>query len=167
MANYGGFGEVYTGYSTVAIDSKGRTNLPRELRRELPVEADGKVVVVPGPGPTLYCFDAPAFDRTVRSLQALPRTPELAKNLRRMTTLAATSVLDEQNRLTLPPRLMEIAGLSGKVTFAGDGDKIILMTPERFETEIGGLASTSSYDEFSECLQVPPPGWSPGRAEPT
>lgn len=156
---------MYTGYSTVAIDTKGRTNLPRELRRELPVEADGKVVVVPGPGPTLYCFDGPAFDRTLRSLQALPRTPELAKNLRRMTTLAATSVLDDQNRLTLPPRLMEIAGLSNKVTFAGDGDKIILMTPERFEAEIGGLSSSESYDAFSECLQVPPPGGLPARTE--
>ena len=156
---------MYTGYSTVAIDSKGRTNLPRELRRELPLEADGKVVVVPGSGSTLLCFDAPAFQRTMQSLQALPRTPELARNLRRMTSLAATSVLDEQNRLTLPPRLMELAGLQGKVTFAGDGDKIVLMTPERFEAEIGGLPATSSYDEFSECLQVPPPGQVPGRTE--
>lgn len=156
---------MYTGFSTVAIDAKGRTNLPRELRRELPVEADGKVVVVPGAGATLLCFDAPAFQRTVLALQALPRTPELARNLRRMTALAATSVLDEQNRLTLPPRLMELAGLQGKVTFAGDGDKIILMTPERFEDEIGGLPATSSYDEFSDCLQVPPPGKAAGRTE--
>ncbi len=156
---------MYTGYSTVAIDAKGRTNLPRELRRELPVEADGKVVVVPGPGPTLYCFDAPAFDRTVRALQAQPRTPDLARHLRRMTMLAANSVLDDQNRLTIPPRLMEIAGLTGKVTFAGDGDKIMMMTPERFEAEIGTLSSTESYDVFAECLQVPPPGSAPGRTD--
>lgn len=156
---------MYTGYSTVAIDAKGRTNLPRELRRELPVEADGKVVVVPGAGPTLLCFDYPSFQRTVQALQALPRTPELARNLRRMTTLAATSVLDEQNRLTLPPRLMELAGLGSRVTFAGDGDKILLMTPERFDEEIGGPASGSGYDDFAECLQVPPPGPIPTRTE--
>ena len=168
VGNYGGLwgiSGVYTGYSTVAIDAKGRTNLPRELRRELPVEADGKVVVVPGPGATLLCFDAPSFQRTIQALQALPRTPDLARNLRRMTALAATSVLDEQNRLTLPPRLMELAGLQGKVTFAGDGDKILLMSPERFEDEIGGLPATSSYDEFSECLQVPPPGKSVSRTD--
>ncbi|MCB9496993.1 MAG: hypothetical protein H6686_08945 [Fibrobacteria bacterium] len=158
---------MYTGYSTVAIDSKGRTNLPRELRRELPVEADGKVVVVPGSGSTLICFDYPSFHRTVQALQSLPRTPALAANLRRMTTLAATSVLDEQNRLTLPPRLMEIAGLTNRVTFAGDGDKIILMTPERFEEEIGGLSSSSGYDDFADCLQVPPVGAGAVRPEAT
>lgn len=158
---------MYTGYSTVAIDAKGRTNLPRELRRELPVEADGKVVVVPGAGATLLCFDYPSFQRTVQALQALPRTPELARNLRRMTTLAATSVLDDQNRLTLPPRLMELAGLATRVTFAGDGDKILLMTPERFDEEIGGPASDSGYDDFAECLQVPPPGATPTRADAT
>jgi DNA-binding transcriptional regulator/RsmH inhibitor MraZ len=82
-----------------------------------------------------------------------------------MTTLAATSVLDEQNRLTLPPRLMELAGLGTRVTFAGDGDKILLMTPERFDEEIGGPATGSGYDDFAECLQVPPPGPIPTRSE--
>ncbi len=156
---------MYTGNSTVAIDAKGRTNLPREFRRELPVEADGKVVLVPGPGPTLYCLDAPAYERTLRHLQSLPRTAELAGHLRLMTMLATNCVLDDQNRLTIPPRLVERAGLGAKVTFAGDGDKIMLMTPERFEAVIGMVDSSESYDLFADCLQVPPPGQTQGRTE--
>lgn len=158
---------MYIGNSTVAIDAKGRTNLPRELRRELPVEADGKVVLVPGPGHTLYCFDAPAYERTLRQQNTLPRTSDLAKNLRRMTALAANCILDDQNRLTIPPRLMELAELGTRVTFAGEGDRIMLMTPERFEAEIGMLSSTESYDLFADCLQVPPPGAAQGRTEGT
>lgn len=146
---------MFYGHSTVAIDAKGRTNLPRELRRELPAGADGKVVVVPGPNSTLTLFDAPAFERTIRALQSRERTPELATHIRRLTALAASSELDEQNRLTLPPRLVEWAGLEGRVTFVGEGDRISLMHPARFESEILGEGATPGFDSFLDTLQVP------------
>lgn len=147
---------MYYGHSTVAIDAKGRTNLPRELRRELPSGADGKVVVVPGPNATLNLFDAPAFERLVRSLQARERTPELANHIRRLTALAASSELDEQNRLTLPPRLVEWAGLENRVTFVGEGDRVSLIHPSRFDAEILGEGATPGFDGFLDTLQVPP-----------
>jgi len=146
---------VFYGHSTVAIDAKGRTNLPRELRRELPSGADGKVVVVPGPNATLLLFDAPAFERMIRSLQARERTPELATHIRRLTALAASSELDDQNRLTLPPRLVEWAALENRVTFVGEGDRISLMHPSRFEAEIIGEGATPGFDGFLDTLQVP------------
>jgi MraZ protein len=146
---------MYYGHSTVAIDAKGRTNLPRELRRELPSGADGKVVVVPGPNSTLNLFDAPAFERMIRSLHARERTAELANHIRRLTALAASSELDEQNRLTLPPRLVEWAGLENRVTFVGEGDRVSLIHPARFETEILGEGATPGFDGFLDTLQVP------------
>ena len=146
---------MYYGHSTVAIDAKGRTNLPRELRRELPSGADGKVVVVPGPNSTLNLFDAPAFERMIRSLHARERTAELANHIRRLTALAASSELDDQNRLTLPPRLVEWAGLENRVTFVGEGDRISLIHPARFETEILGEGATPGFDGFLDTLQVP------------
>lgn len=145
---------MFYGHSTVAIDAKGRTNLPRELRRELPAQAEGKVVVVPGPTNTLLLFDAPSFERLLRSLQARERTPELAAKIRRMTAMAASSELDEQNRLSIPPRLMEWAGLEGKVTFVGEGDRVSLMHPARFESEVMG-PDTPDFDGFLDTLQVP------------
>ncbi|HNY30642.1 MAG TPA: hypothetical protein PKO15_07130 [Fibrobacteria bacterium] len=145
---------MFYGHSTVAIDAKGRTNLPRELRRELPAQAEGKVVVVPGPSKTLLLFDAPSFQRVLKSLQAQERTPELAAKIRRMTAMAASSELDEQNRLTIPPRLMEWAALEGKVAFVGEGDRISLMHPARFEAEVMGT-DTPDFDGFLDTLQVP------------
>lgn len=145
---------MFFGHSTVAIDSKGRTNLPRELRRELPGAADGKVVVVPGPNGTLLLFDGPSFERLLRSLQSRERTPELAASIRRMTAMAAGSELDEQNRLTIPPRLMEWASLEGRVTFVGEGDRVSLMHPSRFESEVLGT-DAPGFDGFLDTLQVP------------
>ena len=145
---------MFFGHSTVAIDSKGRTNLPRELRRELPGAADGKVVVVPGPNSTLLLFDGPSFERLLRSLQSRERTPELAASIRRMTAMAAGSELDEQNRLTIPPRLMEWASLEGRVTFVGEGDRVSLMHPTRFESEVLGT-DAPGFDGFLDTLQVP------------
>jgi MraZ protein len=145
---------VFYGHSTVAIDAKGRTNLPRELRRELPSAAEGKVVIVPGPKGTLLLFDAPSFERLLRSLQARERTQELAASIRRMTAMAASSELDEQNRLSIPPRLMEWASLEGRVTFVGEGDRVSLMPPSRFETEVLGTGAPD-FDGFLDTLQVP------------
>ncbi|HXP90016.1 MAG TPA: hypothetical protein VN931_03695 [Fibrobacteria bacterium] len=145
---------MFYGHSTVAIDAKGRTNLPRELRRELPASAEGKVVVVPGPKGTLLLFDAPSFERLLRSLQSRERTVELAASIRRMTAMAATSELDEQNRLGIPPRLMEWASLENRVTFVGEGDRVSLMPPSRFESEVLGT-DAPGFDGFLDTLQVP------------
>jgi MraZ protein len=145
---------VFYGHSTVAIDAKGRTNLPRELRRELPASAEGKVVVVPGPQGTLLLFDAPSFERLLRSLQARERTVELAASIRRMTAMAAASELDEQNRLGIPPRLMEWASLENRVTFVGEGDRVSLMRPSRFESDVLGI-DAPGFDGFLDTLQVP------------
>lgn len=151
---------VFFGHSTVALDAKGRTNLPRELRRELPVEAADKVVVVPGPSQTLLLFDAPSFERMLIALQARERTPELARHLRQLTALASASVLDEQNRISLPPRLVEWAALETRVTFVGEGDRISLMRPDRFEAEIAS-GSGEAFDGFLDTLQVPQGGGRP------
>ena len=145
---------MFYGHSTGAIDAKGRTNLPRELRRELPASAEGKVVVVPGPKGTLLLFDAPSFERLLRSLQSRERTVELAASIRRMTAMAATSELDEQNRLGIPPRLMEWASLENRVTFVGEGDRVSLMPPSRFESEVLGI-DAPGFDGFLDTLQVP------------
>lgn len=145
---------MFYGHSTVAIDAKGRTNLPRELRRELPASAEGKVVVVPGPKGTLLLFDAPSFERLLRSLQSRERTVELAASIRRMTAMAATSELDEQNRLGIPPRLMEWASLENRVTFVGEGDRVSLMPPSRFESDVLGT-DAPGFDGFLDTLQVP------------
>lgn len=91
----------------------------------------------------------------VRSLQGRERTPELANHIRRLTALAASSELDEQNRLSLPPRLVEWAGLEGRVTFVGEGDRISLMHPARFEAEILGEGASPGFDGFLDTLQVP------------
>lgn len=147
----------YIGHSTVAIDAKGRTNLPREFRKELPTVAEGRIVAVPGPFETLHIFDFPAFQRLLGSLQQLPRTPELAGHIRRLTASAAMSTLDEQNRITLPPHLIAYARLEGRATFMGESDRITLMRPERFESDVMGAAATADFDNFLATLQVPPP----------
>jgi MraZ protein len=124
------------------------------LRRELPASAEGKVVVVPGPKGTLLLFDAPSFERLLRSLQSRERTVELAASIRRMTAMAATSELDVQNRLGIPPRLMEWASLENRVTFVGEGDRVSLMPPSRFESEVLGI-DAPGFDGFLDTLQVP------------
>jgi DNA-binding transcriptional regulator/RsmH inhibitor MraZ len=74
------------------------------------------------------------------------------------TALSAASVLDDQNRLTIPQRLIERAGLEGKITFVGEGDRITLMRPERFEAEMAASLDNADFDVFLDTLQIPASG---------
>lgn len=149
----------YFGNSTVAIDAKGRTNLPRELRRKLPEPAAGEVVLAFGPDRDIHLFDAPAFDAVIRGLRRQPRTPELARRIEFLTANAFSCVLDEQNRINIPPKMQTYAGLSNRVTFYGAGDRIKLLHPDRAEALINPpLELPEDLAEFLDSLEVPMEG---------
>lgn len=149
----------YFGNSTVAIDAKGRTNLPRELRRKLPDQAGGEVVLTYGSSRDIHLYDAPAFDSLLRGLRRRPRTPELSRQIEFLTANAFSCVLDEQNRINIPPKMQAHAGLTNRVTFYGAGDRIKLLHPDRAEALINPPQDLpEDLAEFLDTLEVPMEG---------
>jgi MraZ protein len=145
----------YFGKSTVAIDAKGRTNLPRELRGQLPESAPGRVVLAPGPAGELHVYDAPSFDAVLRNLRKGERTPERQRLIDILTANTSTCVLDEQNRITIPSDLLKYAKLGNRVTFFGVGDRIKLMAPESAELRTSlPDASDALAQDFFASLEV-------------
>jgi len=69
-------------------------------------------------------------------------------------TNAALRCTTPRLSVTLPPRLVEWAALENRVTFVGEGDRVSLMHPSRFESEVMGT-DAPGFDGFLDTLQVP------------
>ena len=128
--------ESFIGKATLAIDSAGRTNLPKEFRKVLADENEGQIVVTIAEGNTLALYPLIEWNRYVQYLEGLGRGPDISKFRTRITAYAKLSALDSQNRITLTSEQLQYAGIQGEVTFAGDGKKIRLWAPNRYANEI-------------------------------
>ena len=128
--------ESFIGNATLAMDSAGRTNLPKEFRKVLADENEGQVVVTIAEGHTLALYPLAEWNRYIQYLEGLGRGPDISKFRTRITAYAKLSTLDGQNRITLTSEQLSHAGIQGEVTFVGDGKKIRLWAPNRYASEI-------------------------------
>lgn len=128
--------QSFIGKATVAIDAAGRTNFPKEFRKVMPEEAEGQVIVTIAEGRTLALYPLPAWNDLMERLEAMERTPDSSKFKTRITAMAKSSILDGQNRITLSPEQMQYAGISGDVTFVGDGKRVRLWSPSKYDEQI-------------------------------
>lgn len=128
--------ESFIGKATVAIDATGRTNFPKDFRKVLRDEAGGQVVVTIAEGKTLALYPVYAWNEYIQYLESLGRGAEVSKFRTRITSMAKLSVLDAQNRISLTAEQMGYAGISGEVTFVGDGKRVRLWAPEKYAQQI-------------------------------
>ncbi|MEO7425234.1 MAG: hypothetical protein ABI036_08600 [Fibrobacteria bacterium] len=132
--------ESFIGKATVAMDATGRTSFPKDFRKSLREEAGGQVVVTIGLDRTLVLFPLYEWNEYIQYLESLGRGAEVSKFRLRITSMAKLSVLDAQNRISLSAEQMSYAGISGEVTFVGDGKRVRLWAPERFAQEIQAVS---------------------------
>lgn len=131
--------DSFIGKATLAVDSAGRTNFPKEFRKVLAEENNGQVVVTIFDSGTLALYPALEWDRYMEYIQGIGRGPAANKFRMRVTSMAKVSTLDAQNRIMLTPDQMAYAGIRGEVTFVGEGNRVRLWAPERYEAEIASV----------------------------
>ncbi len=136
----------FFGKSTTTLDSKGRCSFPKELRKFLPAESEGQVMVTIGPEHSLRLYSIPAWNEYLQELQSLPKTRSRIHSLRKFMGGARLSTLDGQNRITLTEEQRQHAFIEGEVTFAGEGEHVGLWSPARYE-EISN-PNDEDYDNF-------------------
>jgi MraZ protein len=135
--------ESFIGKATVAMDATGRTNFPKDFRKILREDAGGQVVVTMAEGRTLALYPVYEWNNYIQYLESLGRGADVSKFRTRITSMAKLSVLDGQNRISLTSEQLSYAGISGEVTFVGDGKRVRLWAPERFAQQV----ETISPDE--------------------
>jgi MraZ protein len=131
----------FIGKSTTSVDNKGRCSFPKELRKFLAPENEGRVVITVGSAGSLTLYPVKEWNAFVELLAKRPRTMKNEDFRRWVTNMATESVLDGQNRISLTPGLCRHAGITSEVTFTGDGLTVGLWNPVTY---------SARYENFSE-----------------
>jgi MraZ protein len=137
----------FQGNSQVVIDGNGRVSFPSCFRSLVPSEK--KFYLSIGPMNTIHLRREVDYDSWVETLHNLEKTPENYAKRRKLLHNSHEIVLDDkQNRFLLPPSLKEFAGIDKEVVFSGDGDKVVIMNPERAKDYTLSPSDNFSGDEW-------------------
>jgi MraZ protein len=115
----GGIVKVYSGESSLSLDSKGRLNMPSRYRDALMEQCGGKLVITRSHAGCVVVFPKPAWDDFAKRMQDWPISME---GWRRIYMGSAEPVeMDASGRFLITPELRAKTKLSGKVLMKGLG----------------------------------------------
>lgn len=127
---------IYTGTYELTVDPKNRLSIPAGIRSSLDPEKDGsRFYLVPGARPgTLALYADRYFERYAEQYHASLEENDEKEDFEQIFYAMATLLdIDKQGRVVLPQRIMDYAGLTKKVTLAGQRDHLVLWNREEFK----------------------------------
>lgn len=126
------------GGETFTIDSKGRVKLPSRLLKHLDAESDNTFVLTRGLDGCVSGYplnEWKTVESRIRNLNQFD--PKNRSFIRHLLMLSEEVTLDGQQRLIIPRKLMEFAGIKNEVTIVGVLDHIEFWDPSRYANYIG------------------------------
>ena len=116
------------------LDSKLRIALPVALRKQLPVEAEGRLVVNRGFEQHLVLYPFTEWRRVTAELDRLNPYVKKNRDFARYFHRGATELeLDASGRLLLPRRLLDYAGIRDSVVLLAYAQRIECWDPTLYE----------------------------------
>ncbi|MCH8567875.1 MAG: division/cell wall cluster transcriptional repressor MraZ [Balneolales bacterium] len=137
-----------------AVDNKGRVCFPARLRKYLSPAAQERFTILKGLEKCLYLYPE---DRWMEVEAKLERVNSFTKKgrtvVRHFLRSAEDLSLDNQNRIAIPAKLREWAGINDKAIFIGSGDRIEVWSPDHLSEEDEQL-DFESYQELFESVMI-------------
>ncbi len=131
------------------VDSKGRLRMPSPLIKQM----DGKetrFVVNRGFENCLVVYPYSRWEKITKELSSLNMYVKKNRDFVRFFLRGATELtLDSSDRVNLPKRLLEYAGLAQDVVVFANIDKIELWAAENYD----GLWSDTESDDFADLAE--------------
>ena len=125
---------LFLGTFDYAMDERGRVPLPPRYRDTF---RDGVVLSQGAPDRCLRVYTSEAFGSQARQRMLVPAMRRRGAVLRRGLFPDSHDVeLDKQNRVLIPAKLRDFAGLSGTVTVIGMGEYLEIWSPEHYAEEM-------------------------------
>lgn len=140
----------FIGDYTCKIDAKGRVLLPSAFKRQMPENSKDSFVVKKDIYENcliLYTIDEWEKQNEVLRSKLNPYNKEHSKLLREYYRGTAEVALDSSNRLLLPKRLLDQAGIDKEICMSGQDKKIEIWSKEVYDSN--GI----DEDEFSSLAQ--------------
>lgn len=136
---------VFRGTSALALDAKGRINVPVRHREPLLAACDGQLTLTRHPDGYLLIYPRPTWEKVEAELMALKAASD---GWRRIFLGSAVDVeIDAASRLLVPPELRETAGLSKDVLLIGTGRRLELWDKQRHDAIEARVVAAGMTDE--------------------
>ncbi len=126
---------TFIGDYTVRLDSKGRLSFPAAFKRQMKEQvSDGFVLKRDVFDPCLILYPMEEWERQNKMIRARtnPYNKEHARFLRMFYSGTAELVMDTNNRMLIPKRLLEYAGIGDEVVMAGQSGRIEVWAADRY-----------------------------------
>jgi MraZ protein len=115
------------------LDSKGRVNIPAQLRKQISPDSQGQLLITKGiKGGCLFIYPQDNWSKIISELESQPRTEENRNALRIFTAESFLAELDAQGRVMIPAKFLQEYGLAKEVVIVGVSDKMEVWNPEAY-----------------------------------
>ena len=116
---------LFQGHFKRLLDSRGRLSIPHEFMENLGERFRDVLVITNHHDSCLWAFPINEWMRIKEKAARLPLFNEAATTyLRYFMASAVECRIDSEGKITIPPDLLEIAGIQKKIVLAGTGKNI-------------------------------------------
>lgn len=143
----------FKGQETYSIDNKGRVNIPSKMRKSIAPEANDTFTVTRGQEDCIVAYPLDEWKKYEDKFIELNQYD--SKNrffLRKLLMWSEEVALDGQQRITLPKKLLDFAGIEGKVVIVGMVDHVEFWNPDKFEEYLNRF--DESYEDVAATVMV-------------
>jgi len=125
----------FKGQETYSIDNKGRVNIPAKMRKSLSPEANDTFAITRGLDRCITAYPIDEWKKYEEKFANLNQYDEKNRYFLRMLLMWSEEVtLDAQQRISLPRKLLEFAGIESKVMIVGMGATLNFGTQMNLKT---------------------------------
>ena len=136
---------VFRGTSALALDAKGRINVPVRHRDPLIAACDGQLTLTRHPDGYLLIYPRPTWQTVETELMALKTASD---GWRRIFLGSAVDVeIDSAARVLIPPELRDAAGLAREVLLIGTGRRLELWDKQRHDAVEARVVAAGMTEE--------------------
>lgn len=144
---------VFKGEYEHALDAKGRVAFPSKLRKYINPIAQDRFIIIKGLEKCLYLYPEDKWLEVEQKLSQVAQSSAEGRMVKRQFLRNADDIsLDNQNRIAISPKLMEMAGISSKVVFIGAGERIELWAPELLDEATTAFSDEDMQDVFEKVM---------------
>jgi MraZ protein len=125
---------LFTGEYEHTIDAKQRLAIPAEIRTRLDAASHGEAFyLAPGPNGVLWLWPERTFEQMAGAMEASLIPAEEMMEFEELLFSQSTRLeLDKTGRIRLPERMMQLGGLTQRVTILGVRDHLELRDSDRW-----------------------------------
>lgn len=138
----------FKGQEIYSIDAKGRVNIPAKMRKGISPEANDTFAMTRGLDKCIEAYPLDEWRKYEEKFEQLNQYDPLKRFFLRTVLMWVEEItMDGQQRISVPKKLLEFAGIDKQVVIVGMGNHIELWNPEEFDNYLS--SHKESYEEVA------------------